>query len=44
MLGTILLNVNAITLGIDVGTEIVSLDGSFDGTNYGNFEVLLIKD
>ena len=31
--GTILINVDGIIIGIDVGTEMVSLDGSFDGFN-----------
>ena len=42
MLGTLLGNVDVITLGIYVGTEMVSLVGSFDGSNDNNFEVLLI--
>ena len=31
--GTILGNVDIITLGIDIGTELGFLDGSFDGSN-----------
>ena len=31
VLGTIPVNVDGITLGLDVGTELGSLDGSFDG-------------
>ena len=41
-IGTILVNVDIITLGIDVGTELGSLYRSFDGSNYGNLEVLLL--
>ena len=33
MLDTILLNVYGIRLGLDVGTELDFLDGSFDGSN-----------
>ena len=33
VLVTILRNVDGITLGIDVVTELSSLDGSFDGSN-----------
>ena len=40
----ILVNVNETTLGIYFVTDIVSLDGSLDGSNFGNFEVLLIVD
>ena len=36
MLDTILENVDGITLGLDVGTTLDSLDGSFDGFNDGN--------
>ena len=42
MLGTILGNVDIITLGIDIGTELVFLDGSVYGSNEGNIEGLLI--
>ena len=35
VLGTILLNVDGITLGLDVGTYLGPLDGSFDGSNDG---------
>ena len=35
---TILGDVDGITLGIDVGTELYSLDGSFDYSNYGKLE------
>ena len=41
-LGTILLNVYGIIFGIDVGTEVVSLDGSFDGYNDFKLEGLFI--
>ena len=44
MLVTILVNVVGITLGINVGTELGSLDESIDGYNYGNFEGLLYED
>ena len=35
LIGTIIKNVDGITLGIDVGTDLVSLDGPFDVSNYG---------
>ena len=38
---TILGNIYVITLGIDVGTQLGSLDGFFDGSNNGNIENLL---
>ena len=41
---TILGNVYRITLGIDIGIELGSLDVSFDGSNGGKFEGLLIED
>ena len=44
VLGTIILNVDEITLRINVGTELGYLDGSFDGSNYGKIEGLLIAD
>ena len=44
VIGAILVNVDGITLGIYVGTEMESLDGSFDGSNYGNLEGLLLGD
>ena len=34
VLGIILVNVDGITLGVDAGTEMGSLDGSFGGSNY----------
>ena len=43
-IGTILGNVDVITLGLDVGTYLDSLDGSFDGSNYSKIWVLLIVD
>ena len=42
MLGTILGNVNVITLGIGVETDLGSLNGSFDGSNDGKLEGLFI--
>ena len=42
MLGTILGNLDRTTLVIDIGTELGSLDGSFDGSNYGRIESLLL--
>ena len=42
MLSTILGYVGGIIVGIDVGTELVSLDGSFGGSNDGKLEVLLL--
>ena len=44
MPGTILGNVDVITLRIDVGTELGSLDVSFDGSNDRNIEGILIGD
>ena len=41
MLGVVLVNVDGITLGIDVGTELISLDESFDGSNYDKLYGLL---
>ena len=35
VLGTILINVDVITLGFDIGTDLVSLDGSSDRSNDG---------
>ena len=37
-------NVDVITLSIDVRTYLGSLDGSFDGSNYGKLQVLLHGD
>ena len=42
MLGTIIGNIYGITLGMDVGTELISLDGSFDVFNDGKLEGLLL--
>ena len=42
VLGTILENVDGITLFIDVGTYLVYSYVSFDGSNYGKLEELLI--
>ena len=44
VIGTILGDVDVITLGIDVGTELCYLYGSFDGSNYGKIEGLLPGD
>ena len=40
--GTIFGNVYGIILGLRVGTELVSLDGSFYGYKDGKIEVLLL--
>ena len=42
MIGTILGNLDEITLRIDVGTKLGYLNGSFDGSNDGKLEVLLL--
>ena len=42
VLGNIIVYVYGITLGINVRTELVSLYGSFDGSNDGNIEVPLL--
>ena len=44
MLGTTLGNVYGFTLGVDAGTDLVYLNGSFDGSNDGNIGRLLIVD
>ena len=44
MLGNIPGNVDGITLGLDVGTKLCSLDGSFDDSNDDNPESLLLRD
>ena len=44
MLGAILGNVDVITLGVDVGTELEYLDGSFDGSNYSKLERMFLED
>ena len=41
---TILGNVYKINLVIDIGTEMGYLNGSFDGSNYGNIEGLFIGE
>ena len=43
-IGTILGNVDGITLGINIGTYMVSLDLSFDGSNDGKLERLFLGD
>ena len=42
VLGPILLNIDIITLGNDFGTELGSLDVSFDGYNDGKIEGLFL--
>ena len=42
MLGTILGNVDETTLGVDIGTDLSSLDGSFYGFNDDTIGELLI--
>ena len=42
MIENILGNINGITLGLDVGTELGYLDVSVDGYNYGKIEGLLL--
>ena len=42
LIGTILVYVDVITLGIDVGTELGYLDGSCNDSNDGNLEGLLV--
>ena len=42
VLGTILRNIDRIAVGVDVGTEQVSLDGSFHFYNGGKREGLLL--
>ena len=44
VLGNRIGNIYVITLGIDIGTELGSLDESFDGFNDDNLEVLLLGD
>ena len=39
-----LVNVDRITLGLDIGTNLGFLDGSLDGSNEVKLEVLLIGD
>ena len=42
--GVILGNVDGITIGLDVGTELCYLYGSFDGSNDFKLEGLLLED
>ena len=42
VLGTVIGNVDVITLGINVETELGSLDGSFDDYKDGKFEALFL--
>ena len=42
VIGTILINLGGITLGVDVGTYLGSLDESFDGSNGGKLERLFL--
>ena len=44
VIGTILINLYGIILGIDVGTELVSLDGSYEVFNHGKIERLSLGD
>ena len=44
VIGTLLGNIDGITLEIDFGTELDSLDGSFYGYNDGKLEGLLLGD
>ena len=44
VIGNILRNVDGITFGVNVGTDLVSLDGYFDGFNAVNLERLLFGD
>ena len=44
MYSGILGNVDGITLGIDVGTEFISLDVSLYGSNDGKLEILFLED
>ena len=43
MIGTILGNLDGITLWIYVGTDLGYLDGSYDGSNDGKLEVLFFE-
>ena len=44
VLDIVLRNVDIITLGIDIGTELGFLDESFDGSNEGNLEGLFLVE
>ena len=43
VLRTTLGNVDGITLGLDVGSNMGSLDGSFDDYNFGKLDGLFLK-
>ena len=43
LLGTVVVNVDVITFGVDVVTELVSLDGYFDDSNDGKLEGLFLS-
>ena len=43
-IGTILGHVDLITIGVGIGTKLVSLYGSFDGSKYFKFELLMHGD
>ena len=38
VIGTALVNIYGITLGLDVGIDLGALDGSLDSSNYGKLE------
>ena len=42
MFGTIIGDVDGLTLGIDIGTEMGYFDGFFDSSNHSKIEVLLL--
>ena len=42
--GTVLGNVDVISLGIDFGTYLGSLDGYFDYSNYDKLDLLFLGD
>ena len=44
LLGTIIGHLYGIKIGLDVGTDMVSLNGSFGGSNYGKLEVLFLVE
>ena len=44
MIGNIIGNLYVITLGLEIEIELVSLDGSFDGSNNGILERLFLGD
>ena len=43
IIAALLVNVDVTTLGIDVGTELKYLYGSFNGSNYDNIKRLLLE-